>query len=195
MADGSTSQRTPASVDIAIALASTPAALKEMWHKVGESLTCCQFAYLVSSFVGAMDEMPPALEGRTQEELLAGVAELFTETTVSQADKSTISWRAFSQSLVAAMQAAGRPPRVVTDARLTQHRVTIEGEDATKKSLTAVKSSGYGEGRVTHDLPSLTISSETALYHLLQSHQSTSKLIYYFDATASNLKSLEAFFL
>ena len=154
MADGSTSQRTPASVDIAIALASTPAALKEMWHKVGESLTCCQFAYLVSSFVGAMDEMPPALEGRTQEELLAGVAELFTETTVSQADKSTISWRAFSQSLVAAMQAAGRPPRVVTDARLTQHRVTIEGEDATKKSLTAVKSSGYGEGRVTHDLPS-----------------------------------------
>ena len=116
---------------LAAALAANPTELKRRWHLLGESLTRVQFAYVCSHFLGshARGESgeEDSISSRAQTDLLAGVAELFGEAIVSQADKSTISWRAFSQALVSATLAAGRPPRIASDARVATSRVTIEG--------------------------------------------------------------------
>lgn len=155
----------PASVVLASALAAKPEELKHEWHKIGESLSCCEFAYLVSHVLGGKHEDNPLAYSRPQEEFLAGCAELFSEALVSQADKSTISWRAFSQALVSATLAAGPPDPLVTDARLTRHKVTLEG--------VAVEESRVGGGAKTPQgagpnapLPPLTVSSDAALFYM-----------------------------
>ena len=154
----------PASVVLAAALAAQPEDLKREWHRIGESLSCCQFAYLVSHVLGGQRDDNALSYTRPQEEFLAGCAELFSEALVSQADKSMVSWRTFSQALVSATIAAGPPPRIATDARLARHRVVLEG--------VAVEESRVGGGAVKpadgpHGvLPPLEVTPDVGLYYM-----------------------------
>ena len=157
--------RPPASVVLAAALAANPTELKRRWHLLGESLTRVQFAYVCSHFLGSHARGESGEDGsissRAQTDLLAGVAELFGEAIVSQADKSTISWRAFSQALVSATLAAGRPPRIASDARVATSRVTIEGTPPSRMGAF-----GNSPSSNKDEAAPLAISAETALYLL-----------------------------
>ena len=125
-----------------------------------------QFAYLVSHFLGRnQKELLGLLETFSQQQLLGGLAELFSEAVVSQPDKSIVSWRSFSQALVSSTLAAGRPPRIATDARVTLARVAIhQGSNA---GGSRGGSSGAGDGGSSQgSVASLTISEEHAVFHL-----------------------------
>ena len=159
-------QSKPASTVLAAALAANPGELKQMWHLMGEELSRVQFAYLVSHFLGRnQKELLGLLETFSQQQLLGGLAELFSEAVVSQPDKSIVSWRSFSQALVSSTLAAGRPPRIATDARVTLARVAIhQGSNA---GGSRGGSSGAGDGGSSQgSAASLTISEEHAVFHL-----------------------------
>ena len=155
--------KAPASTVLAAALAANPAELKRLWLTIGEDLTRAQFAYLLSHFLGG-ERADERLEGRPQAELLAGAAELFTEAIVSQADKTMVSWRAFSQALVSATLAAGRPPRIATEARVACARVAIDN-GANGANGRAV-SSFSAAAAAAREQPSLSISAETVVIYL-----------------------------
>ena len=154
-----TSMGQPVSAALAAALAMRPAILKFDWHLLGEELSCTDFAYLVSFHLASH----PELSSRSQEELLAGAAELFAEATVMQADKSRIGWRAFSQALVSATLAAGPPPTLITTARLTSVQMAIEGPAPEKRS----GENGVPTGpRGRRDTGGLVISPELSIHYL-----------------------------
>ena len=162
---------------LAAALAANPAELKARWHLIGPELTRVQFAYLVSHFCAACKDPESAhhnLLRHEQHELLAGTAELFAEAIVSQADKSMVSWRAFSQALVSATLAAGPPPRIATAARLTCSRVAIDGQVVAKSgggggsasSMSRSAKLGTGDSAGADMPPTLPICAEIALHFL-----------------------------
>lgn len=148
----------PASAALAAALGASPAALKREWHQVGTDLTREEFAYLVSRHLGRHAE----LCRRPQKDLLTGTAELFAEATVLQADKTQISWRAFSQALIAATLAAGPPPRLASNARLVRARVVVDGSSAPQQTK---KDGGPKLGRRKND-GGLLISAELSMHYL-----------------------------